>query len=406
MARADHPSLDSSGSHSPQRTATAAAGPGYQRQAPSMSPSREFSPARLSLARRRRGLTKARLAQRIGIESRSITAYEAGEFRPDNDRLGALAKALGFPVSFFFGAELDEPTPDIASFRALSKMTASQRDTALGSGAIALLLNKWIEERFELPAADLPDLSREPSPEAAADTLRRMWGLGELPIKNMVHLLEAKGVRVFSLAIDATEVDAFSMWRQETPFVFLNTKKSCEHSRFDAAHELGHLVMHRHGPPSGQDAEREANAFASAFLMPRGSVLGKAPRLATIDHLVKLKRIWTVSVAALTYRLHSVGVLSDWHYRTLFMELATRGYRKKEPEEAPREVSQVFAKVFGALRDEGVARQDIAVELNVFVEELDQLVFGLALTSLAGAGIGAAQDRRYRPMLRVVSSRE
>jgi len=69
--------------------------------------------------------------------------------------------------------------------------------------------------------------------------LRRLWGLGELPIKNIIHLLEAKGIRVFSLSIDSAQVDAFSMWHVNRPFVFLNTKKSCEHSRFDVAHKLG-----------------------------------------------------------------------------------------------------------------------------------------------------------------------
>lgn len=48
---------------------------------------------------------------------------------------------------------------------------------------------------------------------AVATTLRRHWGLGEQPIKKMIHLLEVNGVRVFSLVIDAVEVDAFSMWR-------------------------------------------------------------------------------------------------------------------------------------------------------------------------------------------------
>ena len=91
--------------------------------------------------------------------------------------------------------------------------------------------------------------------------------------------------------MDALEVDAFSMWRQETPFVFLNTQKSAERTRFDAAHELGHLVLHRHGSPQGQDAEREANAFASAFLMPRASVLANAPRMATLDHLIPAEKI-------------------------------------------------------------------------------------------------------------------
>lgn len=368
-----------------------------------MSASRLFNPSRLTLARKRRGLTMIKLAAAVGVEPRSVSAYEKGEFGPDDNRMARLAAVLKFPEAFFFGDDLDEPTPDIASFRALSKMTAGQRDTALGAGAIALMLNAWIEARFELPSPDLPDLSREGNPEAAAHALRQQWALGELPVKNMIHLLEAKGVRVFSLSVDAAEVDAFSMWRQSTPFVFLNTKKSAEHSRFDAAHELGHLVLHRHGSPQGREAEREANAFASAFLMPKASVLAYAPRMATIDHLIKLKKMWSVSVAALTYRLHAIGVLSDWHYQSLYIELSSRGYRKSEPDEGQRETSQVLQKVFAALRDECISRGDIAGELCVPVEELDQLVFGLALTGLTGGGNGSAQTKKP-PQLHVVSS--
>jgi Zn-dependent peptidase ImmA (M78 family)/DNA-binding XRE family transcriptional regulator len=361
-----------------------------------------FNPSRLSLARKRRGLTMKALAVAVGVEPRSISAYEKGEFGPDTERLQKLSAVLRFPVPFFFGDDLDEPTPDIASFRALSKMTAGQRDTALGAGAIALMLNAWIEQRFELPAADLPDLSREDNPEAAAMALRQQWGLGELPIKNMIHLLEAKGVRVFSLSVDATEVDAFSMWRQDTPFVFLNTKKSAEHSRFDAAHELGHLILHRHGSPQGREAEYQANSFASAFLMPKASVLAYAPRLATLEHLIKLKKFWAVSVAALTYRLHSVGALSDWHYQSLYIELSGRGYRKSEPDEGPRETSQMLQKIFAALRDESISKGDIAGELCIPAEELDQLVFGLALTGLNGGRTGGPRAANP-PQLRVVN---
>jgi Zn-dependent peptidase ImmA (M78 family)/DNA-binding XRE family transcriptional regulator len=362
----------------------------------------EFNSKRLTLARRRRGLTKTKLANLLGVEVRSITGYESDEYKPDRDRLMQLAEKLHFPVQFFFGDDLDEIAPDIVSFRSMSKMTAGQRDTALGAGAIALLLNQWIEARFELPCAALPDLSQEASPEAAADTLRRLWGLGELPVKNMIHLLESKGVRVFSLSIDTTQVDAFSMWHTETPFVFLNTKKSCEHSRFDAAHELGHLVLHRHAGARGQEVEREANAFASAFLMPRASVLANAPHMATVDQLVRIKVYWTVSVAALAYRLHDVELVSDWHYRNLCIEIAKRGYRKREPNEAPRETSQVLAKIFAALREEGVTKLDIAVALNVHADELDQLVFGLALTSLSSRTHVPINSPAKRPHLRLV----
>lgn len=363
----------------------------------------EFNPKRLTLARRRRGLTKTKLAEMLGVEVRSITGYESEEYKPDPDRLTQLAEKLHFPVQFFFGDDLDQISPDIVSFRSMSKMTAGQRDTALGAGAIALLLHQWVDVRFDLPRAELPDLSQETSPEAAAETLRRLWGLGELPVKNMIHLLEAKGIRVFSLSIDTVQVDAFSMWHAATPFVFMNTKKSCERSRFDAAHELGHLVLHRHAGARGQEVEREANAFASALLMPRASVLANAPHMATVDQLVRFKVFWTVSVAALAYRLHDIGLVSDWHYRNLCIEIAKRGYHKREPEEAPRETSQVLAKIFSVLRGEGVTKLDIADALNVHVEELDQLVFGLALTGLSSRNRVAVTSTR-RPQLRVVSS--
>lgn len=362
-----------------------------------------FNPSRLRLARKRRGLTMTRLAQRIGVEPRSISAYENGEFTPDPERRVLLAKVLRFPVSFFCGDDLEELSPDAASFRALSKMTAAKRDMALSAGTIALLLSEWIEQRFELPKVNLPNLSQEGGPEAAAASIRQFWGLGELPVKNMVHLLESRGVRVFSLAIDAVEVDGFSMWHENTPFVFLNTLKSVEHSRFDAAHELGHLVLHRHGAPQGQEAEREAHAFAAAFLMPRGSVLAHSPRFATVEYLVKLKKYWTVSVAALAYRLHAVGALSEWHYRQLYIDISTRGYRKREPEEAPRETSQVLAKVFAVLRDESVVKRDIAAQLHILPEEIEHLVFGLTLTSLTGDP-GPGATGRKRGQLRVVNS--
>jgi Zn-dependent peptidase ImmA (M78 family)/DNA-binding XRE family transcriptional regulator len=345
-----------------------------------------FNSNRLSVARKRQGLTKTELARRAGIDLRSVTAYEAGARPPKLETAEKLAAATKFPIEFFYGDDLDEPQPDTASFRALSRMTATQRDMALSQGTIALHLSRWLESRFELPDLDLPDLSREDSPEAAADSLRRHWGIGELPIRNMIRLLEAKGVRIFSLAIDAREVDAFSLWKDATPFVFLNGKKSSEHSRYDAAHELGHLVVHRHGTPQGRDAEREADAFSSAFLMPRGSVVAHAVRNPSLPDLIKLKAIWTVSVAALNRQLFNVGMTSEWQYRMLCIEISKRGFRKREPREALRETSHILPCVFGLLHDEGISRAEVARELNIPRAELEQLMFGLTMASVEGGG--------------------
>lgn len=368
-----------------------------------------FNPTRFALARKRRGIKKKELAQRAGICEKSVSAYEKGTQEPERDTLNRIALVLGFPPAFFMGDDIDELTPDVASFRALTKMTAGQRDMALGAGSIALLLNKWIEERFVLPDPDLPDLGREPGgsagdegPEAAAEALRRHWGLGELPIKNMITLLESKGVRVFSLAIDAKEVDAFSMWYGGKPFMFLNTLKSAEHCRFDAAHELGHLVMHKHGDPRGQGIEREANAFASAFLMPRRSILANAPRLPTLPNLISAKKYWTVSVAALNYRMHALGLTTDWIYRTLCMQIAEAGYRTHEPEGAPHEMSQLLPKVFAALREEGVTKDDVARELSISPAEIEQLTFGLMLNAISNTERTLSPRRSKNAHLQVV----
>jgi len=345
----------------------------------------EFNPRRLSLARKLNAMTMTTLAKRVGVEPRTISAYESGGFPPSAETLAKIVSALGCPKEFYFGPTLDEPHLDSVSFRSLARMTAAQRDKATSQGTIALHLNAYLESRFDLPTSDVPDLSSEHSPEAAAETLRRYWGIGELPVRNVVHLLESKGVRVFSLAA-ASEVDAFSHWKGNTPFVFLNTQKSSERSRMDAAHELGHLTLHKQGAPRGKEAESEANAFASAFLMTQSSVKAYTNRFVTLPDLVKLKRIWNVSVAALNYRMHNVGMITEWQYRTLCIQLSNAGYRTQEPDESPRERSQLLTKVFTALYQDGINRAAVAGELGVSQEILEQLMFGLTIAAVEGGG--------------------
>lgn len=358
-----------------------------------------FHPSRLVLARVRRGVTRTGLAEQTNIPVRTLKAYEAGDISPSEDVLDRLATELKFPAGFFMRGTLDVPQPDAVSFRSMAGMTASQRDSAIGAAALAVELSDWIAARFAVPEPDVPSL-RGHSPEIAADALRATWGLGERPIKNIIHLLEAHGVRVFSLAERNHEVDAFSLWRGACPFVFLNTMKSAEHSRFDAAHELGHLTLHRHGGPRGKGAEREADVFAASFLMPRGSVVACKPRTPTLEAMVALKRTWNVSVAAMNRRLHDVGVTTDWQYRSVCIDIATSGYRREEPNEAPRETSQVLQKVFHALRAEGVTRDDVARELCITADELEDLVFGLVMRSVGGVGSSIPTPRPKNATLR------
>jgi Zn-dependent peptidase ImmA (M78 family)/DNA-binding XRE family transcriptional regulator len=361
-----------------------------------------LTPSRLALARRRRGMTPVQLAAATGISAGSVSAYENGHQQPDPPVLHQLAAALQVPVGFLQAGDVDEIPIGTISFRAISKLSAGQRDMARGAGRIALLLADWIEERFQLPAPDVPSLPKL-DPETAAEVVRARWGLGVAPAGNMVRLLEAHGVRVFALAADCAAVDAFSFARGRTPYVLLNTGKSGERGRFDAAHELGHLVLHsEHRIPHGPDAEQEANRFAAAFLMPRASVLAHGLVNATADTILAAKPTWRVAAMALAHRLHELGLLSDWGYRTACVDLSRRGYRTGEPGGIPRETSQLLDKVFRTLRAEGTGPADIARHLQLTVAELNRHVFGLIPTAVAGdARTGAPR----RPPLTLVKGR-
>lgn len=350
-----------------------------------------FTPTRLTLARKKRGMTKKELAESVGLKSpQSITNFES-EKHPDTpciNTLNKISQVLEFPVDFFKAPKVNFISPDSASFRALSKMTSAERDIALTSGEMAFFLNDWIEERFNLPAHNLPDFRNE-TPESAAVKLRQQWLLGEKPISNLIHLLESKGIKVYSIEVDSLNVDAFSIWNNGVPFVMLNNAKSAERSRFDAAHELGHLILHKHGINKSRIAEQQANDFASSFLMPEASIKAETPQIPTFNALIKIKHKWLVSLPALVYRLKKLDLITEWQHRTLVIEMSKRGYNKKELYPIPKETSQVLSKVFAELKKDNISKAQVASEIFISKNELEKLIFGMI--AIQGGNQGEAE---------------
>lgn len=187
------------------------------------------------------------------------------------------------------------------------------------------------------------------------------------------------GVRVLSLSEATANVDAYSFWRGDHPYVFLNQEKTAERSIFDTAHELAHLVLHHHAGPEVADKESETQAdqFASAFLMPEGDFMNYA-HLSGPGQIIAAKKRWKVSAMALAYRLHSLRYLSEWTYRSVCIELGKRGYRSGEPDGIERERSTVLAKVLTALWSKGLTKQAIADDLSIPLEEVEALIFRLS----------------------------
>jgi Zn-dependent peptidase ImmA (M78 family) len=150
--------------------------------------------------------------------------------------------------------------------------------------------------------------------------------------------------------------------------------------------------MHRHCGSSHPRAEHEADAFASAFLMPPEDLTAEIPWVRSLEDLITKKKRWGASVAALNYALHKLGKISEWHYRGNCIALGAFG-RGVEPNPLPPETSQVWTKILTDLWKRGMPLSRIAEQLKIPERELSSLLFGIA---------AAPPAREVRGALRIV----
>lgn len=350
-----------------------------------------FNGKRLSLARKRRRHTAKALADLAGVNQATIIRLEGGQHEADVSTVEKLAAALNYPTAFFYRPEGTELAATNVSFRSLKAMSAKQRESAIAAGELGIDLMHWVNDRFTLPSPDIPEMpsEMESNPESAARLVRQHWGLGDRPIPALLKLFEAKGIRILGLEEETKNVDAFSFWDGEQPFVFLNSFKSAERGLFDAAHELGHLVMHRHGAKGDSRlAENEANAFASAFLMPKSDILAQAPRIIGASTILKLKARWRVSAMALAYRMRALGLLTEWQHRSICIELGKRGYRSGEPVGIERENSAIWPMILRMMWEKRQTRENFAADLGIPMDEVQALLSGI----LPDSNLNASQS--------------
>ena len=335
-----------------------------------------FSPTRLTVARRMRGYTKKALADMIGLTAPAITQYESDLNPPSDDTLHHIARVLDLPFEFFVGPDLNVIDDEALTFRSRRSMTAILRGKAASLAMIAeSLIAPAIRNRFRLPQSDLPDLA-EHVPEEAASLLRCQWQLGYGPITNMVHLLESRGIEVFWLNENASSLDAFSWWENDRPFVMLNSAKPAgDRGRFDAAHELAHLVLHRREKDlDSRKVETEADSFASALLLPAEQFRQECPRQPIMQQFRPLKKRWGVSLAAMVRRCRDVGVFSDWQYECACRDIAKNGWKMNEPWPVAREQSQFHQAVFERLLQRDITPERFAEDLGLPLSQLQILV--------------------------------
>ncbi|MGH4025945.1 MAG: XRE family transcriptional regulator [Pseudonocardiaceae bacterium] len=294
-----------------------------------------FDPARLTLARQAAGWSKKALAETIGGASAAVSQYEAGLARPSGTVLASCAAALGVRVGFFARGRPRLPL-DVtdAHFRSLRSARAAARLRALATVELLWELTEQLTRHVQLPPLDLPDLGEAANdPRSAAREVRAAWDMAPGPVSQLVRLLESKGVLVAFLNFsDAGRVDAFSTAAGCRPTVVLTgDENSALRTRFSAAHELAHLLLHTEVIPGDGRHEREADAFAAEFLMPAAEIAAELPTRVDLPALLRLQRRWGVPVTALLHRCRDLRTLSEASYQRAMMRLSRLGWRTEKP---------------------------------------------------------------------------
>ncbi|MEU5850471.1 helix-turn-helix domain-containing protein [Saccharopolyspora shandongensis] len=341
----------------------------------------DFDGRRLSLARRLRRLQRTALADKTSVTAAAITQFERNTARPTNTVLAELALALGMPTDFFRQGRPIEQVPASAShFRSLRATPAIARDQALAFAEIALAVIDVIEQYVDLPS--VPDLAEpvdgEPDSDQiaaiAANTRSRM-GVEPGPIPHVVRLLEAHGIVVLRLPPEIDrKVDAFSTEAGHRPLVLLSPAKDDRaRSRFDAAHELGHLVMHQDVQPGSKIIESQAHQFASEFLAPTPELEPDLPRKVDWEALLLAKKKWGISLAALVYRARGIGLWGEHAYRRANQHLTAQGYPEQGPL-GPPESPYLLGAAAAMLSEAGTTTDALAIASRLTVDQIDEIV--------------------------------
>ena len=258
----------------------------------------------------------------------------------------AFARALNVPVAFFL-RPLPDHGPAPMFFRSMASTTQSMRKRTQArmrwAQDIALSLQEWVDlPEVNVPRLDVSDHReiRDEDIERMANECRAVWKLGTGPIADVLLVLENAGIVVVKEEVGAVKMDGLSNWSavDDRPYVLIaRDKDTCVRSRMDAAHELGHLVLHHSLKPKAlnnsadfKEIERQAFDFAGAFLMPAESFAVEiwSPSL---NAFVALKEHWKASVGAMIMRCAKLDMLSEEHQRRLWKYYSARGWRKSEP---------------------------------------------------------------------------
>jgi len=351
-----------------------------------------FSGQRLREAREVRSVQQAFLAEMIGVSAQAISKYERGGGTPSPEVVERLAKHLNVPPAFFL-MPARPATERRVFYRSMSAATKTARTRAEHRATWLADLTSYVSTFVELPTVDIPDFGVPDNPlqledsdvEHIAADARTHWGMREEPIGNMVRLMENQGVVVARDRLGAATLDSLSEYDRPTdrPIVIIGTDKGTPARwRFDAAHELGHLILHKRvdrrrvkSATEHKVMETQAHRFASAFLLPRDPFRDEL-FAASLDAMLAMKPRWRVSVAAMIMRAYQTHMINDAIEKRLWINYSRRGWKRAEPldESMEHETPHLLFRSFELIFDAGVqTAQDVVTTTGLPANDIETL---------------------------------
>lgn len=353
-----------------------------------------FQGQRLSQLRMVHNLTLAELGEQVGRSSSTVSAWEKGSQLPEVESFDRLCRVFGVSRMWFL-----RPVPTAGHERQRPYFFRSQAAAHKQARERSQLYLAWLQEisdffqdAMEWPAVNVPMLDADDCRlisdeeiEEIARECRETWKLGTAPIPNVIQVMENAGIICTRATLGHVKMDGVSHMSvlDGRPYVLVaEDKANAIRNRFDAAHELGHVVLHSRIPASQYRKkelydllEAQAHRFASAFLMPPESFAQEVV-WPTLDNLLSLKSRWKVSVAAMIVRCRDLSLLSEQLELRLWKGRSARKWTKGEPGDDAFAFEQPKLMMRGAhlLVDNGIFdRAELVHQIGLSPETIEML---------------------------------
>ena len=315
----------------------------------------------IKLLRNLNGMSRKSLAIKLNCSEQAIGQYERGVLNPKMQNIIDMSNIFRVKSGFFYSKfPIKEyiPEENIAyrsKDRDVRKKTVEESTRLKLSSSIIEFCESFFALKQSPLLTAIDEINKikneqeqyrinENQIELYANITRKL-----LRIKSnhdLLYNLELNGVYVIE-SNSLSYADAYSVWSRYShnnnlfhDYIILGNSTTLVRRIFDLAHELGHLVMHYDVDMNNLEkieflnCEKEANEFASAFLLPKEEVsswIKMVIHKGNPDSYIPVKQKYYVSLATAAYRAYELGYLSKNENNRFFASRYRKHYIYKEP---------------------------------------------------------------------------